>query len=42
MVPNRLEKQEAVEAIRVGIEAANEGRIKSARRALVELQEGFG
>jgi prevent-host-death family protein len=39
---DRLEKLEAVEAIRVGIAAADEGRLKPARRALVELQEKLG
>jgi prevent-host-death family protein len=39
---DRLEKFEAVEAIRVGIAAAEEGRIKPARQALAELQAKLG
>jgi prevent-host-death family protein len=38
----RLERFEAVEAIRLGIAAAAEGRVKPARRALAELQEKLG
>ena len=38
----RLERYEAVEAIRLGIAAAEEGRVKPARQALAELQEKFG
>ncbi len=36
---DRLERFEAVEAIRLGIKAAEEGRVKPAREALLELQE---
>ncbi len=39
---DRLEKLEAVAAIRRGIAAAEEGRVKPARRALAELQEKLG
>ena len=39
---DRLERLEAVEAIRVGIAAAEEGRVKPARRALADLQEKLG
>jgi prevent-host-death family protein len=39
---DRLERFETVEAIRVGIAAASEGRIKPARQALAELQEKLG
>lgn len=39
---DRLERLEAVEAIRLGIGAAEEGRVKPARRALAELQEKLG
>ena len=39
---DRLERFEAVEAIRLGIEAAEEGRVKPARQALAELQEKLG
>jgi prevent-host-death family protein len=39
---DRLEKFEAVEAIRLGIAAAQEGRIKPARQALAELQAKLG
>jgi prevent-host-death family protein len=39
---DRLERFEAVEAIRFGIEAAEEGRTKPARQALAELQEKLG
>jgi prevent-host-death family protein len=36
---DRLERFEAVEAIRLGIAAAEEGRVKPARRVLAKLQE---
>jgi prevent-host-death family protein len=39
---DRLERFEVVEAIRHGIAAAEEGRVRSARPALVELQEKLG
>jgi prevent-host-death family protein len=39
---DRLEYLEASEAIRAGIEAAAEGKVKPARRALAELQEKLG
>ena len=39
---SRLETLEAVAAIRVGIAAAEEGRVKPARRALQELQRKLG
>jgi prevent-host-death family protein len=39
---DRLERLEAVEAIRLGIAAAEEGRVKPARQALPELQEKPG
>ncbi|MBI3207756.1 MAG: type II toxin-antitoxin system Phd/YefM family antitoxin [Candidatus Solibacter usitatus] len=39
---DRLERFEAVEAIRAGIAAAEEGRVKPARRALAELQDELG
>jgi prevent-host-death family protein len=39
---DRLERLEAVEAIRLGIEAAEEGRVRPARKALAELQERLG
>lgn len=39
---DRLERFEAVEAIRLGIAAAEEGRIKPARQALAELQAKLG
>ena len=38
----RLERFEAVEAIRLGIAAAEEGCVKPARQALAELQEKLG
>ena len=38
----RLERLEGVEAIRLGIAAAEDGRVKPARQALVELQEKLG
>jgi prevent-host-death family protein len=41
-IVERLERFEAVEAIRVGIAAHEEGRAKPARRALAELQEKLG
>ena len=37
-----LERLEAVEAIRLGIAAAEEGRVWPARKALAELQERLG
>jgi hypothetical protein len=39
---DRLGKFEAVEAIRFGIAAAEEGRVNPARKALAELQEKLG
>jgi prevent-host-death family protein len=39
---DRLERFETVEAIRLGIAAADEGRLKPARQALAELQEKLG
>jgi prevent-host-death family protein len=39
---DRLERFEAVEAIRLGIAAAEEGRVKPARQALAELREKLG
>lgn len=39
---DRLKRFEAVEAIRLGIAAAEQGRIKPARRALTELQAKLG
>jgi prevent-host-death family protein len=39
---DRLERFEAVEAIRLGIAAAEEGRVKPARQALAKLQEQLG
>ena len=39
---DRLERFEAVEAIRLGIAAAEEGRVRPARQALAELQEKLG
>jgi len=38
----RLDRLEAVEAIRLGIAAAKEGRAKPARRALAALPEKLG
>jgi prevent-host-death family protein len=38
----RLERLEAVQAIRLGIAAAERGRVKPARQALAELQEKLG
>jgi len=39
---DRLERFEAVEAIRVGIEAAEQGKIQPARQALGRLQKKLG
>ena len=39
---DRLERLEAVEAIRIGMAAAEEGRVKPARQALADLQEKLG
>jgi prevent-host-death family protein len=39
---DRLERLEAVAAIRVGIEAAEQGRVKPAREALKKLQRKLG
>src|SRR2546421_6009848 len=39
---DRLERLEAVEAIRIGNSAAEQGRVKPARRALAELREKLG
>lgn len=39
---DRLERFEAVEAIRLGIAAAEEGRVKPARKALAALQAKLG
>ena len=39
---DRLERLETVEAIRLGIAAAEEGRVRPARKALAELQEKLG
>jgi prevent-host-death family protein len=39
---DRLERFEAVEAIRFGITAAKEGRVNSARQGLAELQAKLG
>jgi len=41
-VVDRLERFEAVEAIRLGIAAADDGRVRPARQALRELQEKLG
>jgi prevent-host-death family protein len=41
-VLDRLERLEVVEAIRLGIAAAEEGRVKPARQALAGLQEKLG
>ena len=38
----RLERFEAVEAIRLGVAAAEQGRVKPARKALAQLQEKLG
>ncbi|MEO8127221.1 MAG: type II toxin-antitoxin system Phd/YefM family antitoxin [Bryobacteraceae bacterium] len=42
LILDRLERFETVEAIRRGIAAAEEGRVKPARAALAELQEKLG
>ena len=39
---DRVERFEAVEAIRLGVAAAKEGRVKPARQALAELQAKLG
>ena len=39
---DRLELLETVEAIRLGIAAAEQGRVKPARKALAELQAKLG
>ncbi|MBK5293283.1 MAG: type II toxin-antitoxin system Phd/YefM family antitoxin [Acidobacteriia bacterium] len=39
---DRLDRLEAVEAIRLGMAAAEEGSVKPARQALAELQEKLG
>lgn len=39
---DRLARFEAVEAIRLGIAAAEEGRVRPARQALAALQEKLG
>ena len=39
---DRVERFESVEAIRLGIVAEEEGRVKPARQALAELQEKLG
>ena len=39
---DRLARFKAVEAIRLGIAAAGEGRVKPARQALAELQDKLG
>jgi prevent-host-death family protein len=41
-IPDRLERLEAIEAIRVGVAAAEEGPVRPARQALAELQEKLG
>jgi len=41
-IRDRLDRLEAIEAIRLGIEAAQDGRVKPARRALAALQERLG
>ena len=41
-IRDRLDRLEAVEAIRLGIKAADEGRLKPARSALAELREKLG
>lgn len=38
----RLDRFELVEAIRVGVAAADEGRVAPARQALAQLQEKLG
>ncbi len=42
LILERLERFEAVEAIRVGIAAVHEGRVKPAREALPGLREKLG
>ena len=42
LILDRLNRLEAVGAIRVGIAAADEGRVKPAREALAELQRKLG
>jgi prevent-host-death family protein len=39
---DRLARFEAIEAIRLGIAAAEEGRVKPARQALADLQSKLG
>jgi prevent-host-death family protein len=39
---DRLDRLEAAEAIRLGIKAASEGRVKPARQAFAALQEKLG
>ncbi|MEP7353042.1 MAG: type II toxin-antitoxin system Phd/YefM family antitoxin, partial [Acidobacteriota bacterium] len=39
---DRLERLETVEAIRLGIAAADEGRVKPAHQGLAELREKLG
>jgi prevent-host-death family protein len=39
---DRLDRLETIEAIRLGITAAEEGRVKPARQALAELREKLG
>ena len=39
---DRLERLEAIEAIRLGIAAAEQGRVKPARQAFAELPERLG
>ena len=39
---DRLERFEAIEAIRLGMTAADEGRVRPARQALAALQEKLG
>jgi len=41
-IMDRLDQLDAIEAIRAGIEAAQQGRVKPARKALAELQEKLG
>lgn len=42
LILERLSRFEAVEAIRIGIAAAEQGRVKPAREALPALQEKLG
>lgn len=42
LILQRLSRFEAVEAIRIGIAAAEQGRVKPAREALPALQEKLG